>query len=63
MPFACGFACRRRDGAMLIHSIVRVVDLMFIVGILGSGLVVVLTTIEDIREFLLREEKENEARG
>ncbi len=28
---------------------IRIIETMFVVGVLGSGLVVILTTIEDVR--------------
>jgi hypothetical protein len=38
---------------MVIRTLIRLLEGMFIVGMVGSALVVLLTTFEDIKEFLL----------
>ena len=42
----------RKLGKMFIRTLIRVVEVMFFIGIIGSALVVALTTIDDIKEFL-----------
>ena len=41
---------------MIIRALIRILEGMFLLGIIGSIIVVILTTIEDIREFLSSKE-------
>ena len=55
MPFLCAFCCN--EGMVVL--LIRLLEAIFVVGLVGSALVVVLTTIDDVRELLLKSEGEH----
>lgn len=54
-PFLYAFCCNEGMVVFLIH----VLEAIFVLGVAGSALVVVLTTIDDVRELLLKSEVSN----
>jgi hypothetical protein len=44
-------------GLIIITVLVRILEGMFVVGVIGSALVIVLTGIEDLKMLLGREEE------
>lgn len=47
---------------MVIRSLIRILEVLFFIGIVGSFLVVLLTTIEDIKEFLFAKGEDSQDR-
>ncbi len=42
---------------MLLTTVIRLLEVLFVVGAVGSGIVVLMTAVEDIKMLFMREEK------
>lgn len=42
---------------MLLTAVIRILEALFVVGAVGSGIVVILTAIEDVKMLFMRDPK------
>jgi hypothetical protein len=43
--------------SMLLTAVIRLLEVLFVVGAVGSGIVVLMTAVEDIKMLFMRDEK------
>jgi hypothetical protein len=42
---------------MLLTAVIRMLEILFVVGVVGSAIVVILTAVEDFKMLFIRDEK------
>lgn len=47
----------RLDISMLLTAVIRMLETLFVVGVVGSAIVVILTAVEDVKMLFMKDQK------